>query len=414
MAFRSITSASSNVNVTSLVVTAPSGLATNDGVVATATQGTADVMNPPTGFTELASSEIQNTTHGATMCAGWKIEASPPANYTFTIATADACASIVAFSGIDATGTLNQSSGAEDETDSASPRNINATGFTTTEICDLVWIGTCPWDAVGSGKSFTPPTNFTERLDLDSGDETTLGIATRDAFAVGATGTVTGTSTFAGHSGGFITFMLALKNAAASGSAAKSTGASTTVARGSSSASSIPRAAGSSTAVARGESSATALATSEGNGTSAGIGASAASAVMSSTGASAATAVGESIADSSAAMSSDGVSTASAIGESQSSGVAASTGSSTANAVGTSVTDGSGAMSSSGTSTATAVGASTGGTVKKFGPRGRAIAAKTKKLKVTKQKPALNDEADLEVIKLAFSAALTEFYKIAA
>lgn len=211
MAYRSTSSASSNVNVTSIVVTVPAGLAANDALVAISNQGTADVLNPPTGFTELASSEIQNTTHGATLCVGYKTEGTPPANYTFTIATADCVAALVAFSAMAITAVLDQQTGAENETDAASPITISATGFTTTVETDLLWVGTGAWNAVGTGKSFTPPTNFTERADLDAGDETSLGIATRDAFAVAATGTISGTSSFGANSGGWITFLLALK-----------------------------------------------------------------------------------------------------------------------------------------------------------------------------------------------------------
>lgn len=213
MAFRSIASASSSGSVTSIVVTIPSGLAANDRLVAALALGSADVASPPAGFTELPSSEIQSTTNGLTLCAGEKVEGTPPADYTFTVPSTDCTATLVAFSNMD-TGTINASSGAEDETNSASPRNINAGTMTTTATCDQVWIGMGAWDASGTGKTYDPPSGYTERLDLDSGAWSSLSIATKDNVAANTTGTVTGTGTWATHSGGFVVFLMGLKRAA--------------------------------------------------------------------------------------------------------------------------------------------------------------------------------------------------------
>lgn len=213
MTYRSSAIAKSSVNVSSLVVTAPAGVATNDVVVGGCTRdGGTGTITLPTGFTQLASSPLASTLDGEIGAAGYKVESgTPPANYTFTFSVANDCvAALSAHSSIDNATPLNQSSGAANSSSNASPMNVNATGFTTTQTCDLIYLCMPDWNTSGTARSYTAPTGFTLRQSDASTNFSTMALCTRDAVAAGATGTITGVATSAGNSGGWMTFLIAL------------------------------------------------------------------------------------------------------------------------------------------------------------------------------------------------------------
>jgi len=210
-------STGNSVRNTSLVLTKPAGTVDGDVVVLYAiNDAAADAITFPAGFAALASSPLQNTFDSQRCAAAWKVAASEPASWTVTCPS-DVIGGAVSFSG--RSGVLTASSGlSTGATGAASPAACNATGLTAAAGDDLFWICGSDNDS-GVDVTFTAPSGFTIDQDLwpGSADFRNLGSAYRDNFAGGATGTVTGTATFASGSAARATFLLAFAAAGGGG-----------------------------------------------------------------------------------------------------------------------------------------------------------------------------------------------------
>jgi hypothetical protein len=123
---------------------------------------------------------------------------------------------ITAYRGMDQTswidgslGTVSSSSG------NASPQSPAAGSVTTTINGDIIlYIATLDAGTNPSNASWTPPSGFTERIDITA-EFNDITIADKVQTTAGATGTAAGTVTFSGNAG-YIAFQLALKKAGGS------------------------------------------------------------------------------------------------------------------------------------------------------------------------------------------------------
>jgi hypothetical protein len=213
MAYRS--SNQNSANATSVVVTAPAGIADNDIlVIALQSGGNEDqVVTWPSGFTELSTSNMAN--NSSTVACAWKRASGESGNYTVSTTTGDyKAAAMAAYSGRDTVSapavvaTINNTS-------SISPRSCDATGVTAVQGDDIVYF-LCQNNG---GITFThsPPTNYTERVEATPGSWVSLSLSDRENVSVGATGTLTGTLTQAGESTGFGAFVIRIPATAAAG-----------------------------------------------------------------------------------------------------------------------------------------------------------------------------------------------------
>lgn len=234
--------------------------------------------------------------------------------------------------------------------------------------------------------------------DTRSGTTTSVGADVIVAPASGNAASSSGTGTATGVGSSQAT------------SVANSAASATATATGSASATSVANASGTSTAIATGLATTTGAASSAGTGTAASVGSSANTGVANSTGVAAATSTGESSASSVA--NAQGTSTATSVGSSVSAGSSDALSSGTSTSTAASAATATAVLTSSGVSTAVAVGSGGEATEKKFGPRGRRIAAQQKKKQeeIERQYIVAQDMADMEVIK----AVLSEYLRQAA
>jgi hypothetical protein len=202
-AFRSVSSIS-YASRTNATVSAPSGLANDDimlAVVVTATSGTglgtAVAVTPPAGWKAFTTpQETDDGSFTAKVWMFWKRAASESGSYTFTHATSNSQAIIAAFSGCVTTGppfdgwSMNFGRATVGAAPSILPNSTN----------DLLIYADHGW----TGSATTPPTGFTEQFDT-----TLLTLATKVLTARGNTGTVSHTT-----SAPWGTYLVALRAAA--------------------------------------------------------------------------------------------------------------------------------------------------------------------------------------------------------
>lgn len=175
---------------TNTVLTAPTGLANNDILLAfifSAAQTTGPVPTPPTGFTQIGTSTSVTDGGGfnGKFSVFWKRAASESGSYTFTHSAASSQGVLLAISGAVTSGSpvdvFSSNSGLAPNV-GVGNNSSTATGVTTTAANDLLLYLAHDW--AGSG-ALSPPTGFTELFDgLVYG-------ASKALTTAGATGNVT-------------------------------------------------------------------------------------------------------------------------------------------------------------------------------------------------------------------------------
>ena len=195
MAFRSstgLTPGSGN----SVVINVPAGAAVNDIAVVGIYKENDRVITPPAGFTEKVALITSATARGSLYVLWKRLTAADTGTYTFSWGAGGVwrSAGCSLFSGRTTTG---------DPFDGTVGTAESTVAVTTLDV------STSPTAADGDavdfhtnfqgGNSYTPPTNYTERQDLD-----VIGMFTRDAVASGTTGNVTATSNVSGFAKAFL------------------------------------------------------------------------------------------------------------------------------------------------------------------------------------------------------------------
>ncbi len=175
--------------ITSIVVSKPAGVVTNDVLIAAVTVDQTPTISPPAGWT-LVRSDANGTIQ--TQAIYWHAAGgSEPATYTFTFGGAvnSAVAGIAAYSGVNTTTPIDVSSGQANATSTS----VTAPSVTTT-VANAMIVGIFGLD---NDASFTPPAGMTERWDVDVqgvNDEGSEGADVVKATA-GATGAKVATAT---------------------------------------------------------------------------------------------------------------------------------------------------------------------------------------------------------------------------
>jgi hypothetical protein len=190
-------------------ITAPSGIANNDVMIArivTAASSEAPDPTAPAGWTQIGST-IDGTAGGFNLEARdyIKVASGESGNYTWTHSTASSQGWIGVFRGVDTTTPQDATATANTAFDTTT---TTATGLTTaTDGAWLIFIG---HDWAGNSNNLSPPSGMTERLDV-----TLTYVATQEIATAGATGNRTHTN----NSGGGSTFcsgrLIALRPASA-------------------------------------------------------------------------------------------------------------------------------------------------------------------------------------------------------
>lgn len=208
VAYRSQTS-TTYASRTNTVLTAPSGLANDDILLAAVFVGansTAPAVTAPAGFTALTGSPTSRSDSGGfngRLNLFWKRAASESGSYTFSHSSASSQGLLLAYSGCVTFGSPIDAS-SNNVGDGAT---ATATGITTTAANDLlVWISH-DWEGTGA---LNPPSGFSERLD------SLLYAADATQASAGASGNKTQTNAN-GVGGVWAAWLVALKPATGGG-----------------------------------------------------------------------------------------------------------------------------------------------------------------------------------------------------
>jgi hypothetical protein len=213
MAFRS-SSGLSGATSTSAAIPVPTGAAVDDiAVVGVYKENTNAIGTVPSGFTLKASMTTSGASRG-TLYVYWKrLTAADSGTYTFgwsgggaNTFRAGACA---LFSGCITTGDpFDGTVGTAESTTTVATLNVSTSP--TGSGGDAIGF----WTNFTGGNSYTPPTNYTERQDLD-----VICLDTRDAVASGSTGSISATSIISGFQKAFLG-VLAAASSGTTGTAA--------------------------------------------------------------------------------------------------------------------------------------------------------------------------------------------------
>ena len=190
MAYRSSTSGTG----TSVVITAPAGVAEDDIIVCWwSKNGGGDTYTPPSGFSEPVE-VVVDAAEFAAIDWSWKLATgSEPADYTFTGTYGAPLAwGAAAFSGRNTSSPIQASQPTDEPTGAASPLTIALTGVTAAAGDDLLWIA-AQTSPDGSKFTYTEPGGFTKREEAKRFYGEAV-LATLDSAAGGATGTLTGSA----------------------------------------------------------------------------------------------------------------------------------------------------------------------------------------------------------------------------
>lgn len=152
----------------------------------------------PQGFTQVAGSPINTTSH-TKMWMWYKVAgASEPTSYSITEGTGlrTLRGFVAALSGIDTAALLHRSSVLVANTQVVSPWPLDsaAYGSATSATVDEFFWGGSELD-FSTTTTHVPPSGFTESIDYGPSDTIALTLATRNAVAAGATGAYTATAT---------------------------------------------------------------------------------------------------------------------------------------------------------------------------------------------------------------------------
>jgi hypothetical protein len=207
-----VSSSSTSGNASSLEVTAPAGIQEGDILIAIWSQGGAGnaTITWPSGFTLLASSNSATATN-TNRIAVKVATGSEPSSYTIATSVGDLCvAGVAAWRGRDTAAVLSAQTTLA-ETAQEAPITVNLTGVTASAGDDIAWIAMRVPSAGGNLTSplWTPPTSYTERIDVNATLYISMSLATRDNVSAGATGTLAGTIG-ASDDAGYAGFVVAL------------------------------------------------------------------------------------------------------------------------------------------------------------------------------------------------------------
>ncbi len=211
IAFRSVSSVLNTAAVTSFTCTAPTGVASNDVLVAFH-------YSASTAYVDMTSSEFTQTgadaptTNSAFRARVWIRTAggSEPSSYTFgKSSNTDTVIIIVACTGVDTTTSVDAAVAWGNGGTSASvvAPSISPSVTGTFLVCGF-------GDRVATASSYSSMGALTIRADLAFGQP--CGLGTQLLSASGATGTRTGTCSGAAFSGGWNAFSIALNPASTS------------------------------------------------------------------------------------------------------------------------------------------------------------------------------------------------------
>lgn len=210
MAYRDSTTASGNSATPSVAV--PAGVQIGDIVILACAidvlAAVFDTADWPTGFTELAESDVTADGHSAAI--GWKrLSAADSGSYTFGNlgATGDWVCQATAFSGRHATNPPVASTPNVQNTAQSPPITITANGVTAVAGDDLLWASAPDVTSGSSGNGQAPPASFTEREDAEN-VWANLSTATRDNVSAGATGSISGIFSMSQDTAGWVAFLV--------------------------------------------------------------------------------------------------------------------------------------------------------------------------------------------------------------
>ena len=211
MAFRNASTAYTSGS-NSLTGTAPSGTTAGDVLIAIFSQdGSGATLTFPTGWTKVRTDNITNGDQ-QTVAWGWKI-ATGSDSYAFTGSTGnDIGVCIAAYTGRDGTtpveiSTVNNPNSASPPT---SPVSVTATGLTTSNIDDIVYLGAC--DTNGGNGLWTSPAAMTLRTETtNSGSFCALMIGDFSQSSAGVVANQTGTWTNGTNQGNPLAYLVALQ-----------------------------------------------------------------------------------------------------------------------------------------------------------------------------------------------------------
>lgn len=182
------TATAASTPLTTIVVTKPAGVATNDVLLAAVSVDQTPTITPPAGWT-LVRSDANGTTQ--TQAIYWHAAgASEPATYTFTFGApvASAVAGLVAYSGVDTTSPIDVAGGQSN----AASSSITAPSVTTT-VANTMLVG---FFGLDNDATISPPSGMTERWDVDAQGTADEGAEAADVATAtaGATGTKVATA----------------------------------------------------------------------------------------------------------------------------------------------------------------------------------------------------------------------------
>lgn len=172
---------------TTVTINVPSGISNGHLLIANVgfTGGSGITVTPPAGWT-LIRRDNNGTSLGNALY--WRLASSEPASYSWTLSsTQNNSGSMIAYSNVHQTVPI----GADGGQSNASSTNVTAPSITTLYTDSVVLY----FGGVLSVATYTPPTGYTERLDVNS-----ASFADKVYNTAGATGTATGVATAAGVS----------------------------------------------------------------------------------------------------------------------------------------------------------------------------------------------------------------------
>lgn len=215
MAYQAIST--NSTPAATLTVTAPASIADGDILIGwVISDNNTMTCTPPSGFNAITGVPITVTADGMVAYAWVKKAASESGDYVFT-ATHQVIGGVARFNGRHATDFLNRSSVAEQDTGQASGSTIAsaAYGTVTDAECDIFFLA-MPDPTSSADMAISEPTNFTERVEANSGFYN-YAVSTRDAVGSGFDGVTSCVAT--GATFGWAAISIALATAGGGGGA---------------------------------------------------------------------------------------------------------------------------------------------------------------------------------------------------
>src|SRR5690349_10024956 len=183
MTYRS-SSSLAGTSTTSAAIPVPTGAAIGDIAVVGLYMESAASVTPPSGFTLKVSLQTSVASRGRLDVFWKRLTAADTGTYSFSWTGATWRAGVCGmWSGRVATGDPFDATGTNESTTGVTTLNVSASP--TGSLGDALGI----WTNFSTSTSFTPPTNYTERIDIPE-----MTLDTRDAIASGSTGNITSTA----------------------------------------------------------------------------------------------------------------------------------------------------------------------------------------------------------------------------